>query len=172
MKDIQGIINTRTNKVLLVVLCLLTACTKQGQWSQEKIHSHCEAFTFSKVRGRSSNPVHGLDIEFIRFADNIKAYLIIHSTPIPCTICPGDKASLHIQIEQEDFAFHAERLEGGQRFLLTEEASELLIDTFLAGKDIIITLPGYRSFIQAEGFSKHFKKIERRTWENPFHLPF
>lgn len=168
MKDI----NTSKYNLLLLALCLLTACTKQGQWSQEKIHSHCEAFTFCKVRARSSDPVRGLDVEFVHFADGTKAYLIIHSTPIPCTCCPSDKAPLHIQVDQDDFAFHAERLEGGQRFLLTEEAAAFLIHTFLAGKDALITLPGYRSLIQAAGFSKYFNEMERRTWENPFHLPF
>ncbi len=167
MKDIQGIINIRRHSLLF--LCLLTACGKQGQWSQENIHSHCDAFTFCKVRARSTDPVRGLDIEFVRFAEGTKAYLIIHSTPIPCTCCPSDKAPLHIQVERDDFVFHAERLEGGQRFLLTEEASALLIHTFLAGKDALITLPGYRSFIQGEGFSRYF---EKQTWENPFHLPF
>jgi len=172
MKDIQDIIIRRSSRTLLFALCLLTACAKQGQWSQEKIHSHCEAFTFCKVHARSNDPVRGLDIEFIRFADGIKAYLIIHSTPIPCTICPSEKAPLHIQVDQEDFIFHADRLEGGQRFLLSQEACQFLIATFLAGKDAFITLPGYRSLIQAQGFSNYFYKIEKRTWENPFHLPF
>ena len=158
--------------IFILIISLLTACTKSSYWSEERIHSHSDTYTFCKVRQRASDPVHGLDIEFVRFADGVKAYLIVHSTPIPCHLCPAEKTPLHIEIDQVH-SFYAERLEGGQRFLLPSEATELLKQAFLSGKNALITLPGYHSLIDAEGFSKYFKKIEERPWmENPFHLPY
>ena len=157
---------------LLSITCLLTACAKKGSWSAEKIDSYCDAFAFCKVRQLASDPVHGLDIEFVSFAGAVKAYLIVHSTPIPCHLCPSEKTPLYIEIDKA-YSFYAERLEGGQRFLLPQEATELLSHAFIAGKNALIALPGYRSLIDSQGFSKYFSKIEQRGWmENPFHLPY
>jgi hypothetical protein len=156
----------------ILLTTLLLGCTKSGYWSEERIHSHSDAFAFCKVRQRASDQVYGLDIEFVRFVDGVKAYLLIHSTPIPCHLCPNEKTPLHIEIDKT-YSFYAERLEGGQRFLLPQEATELLKHAFMEGKNALITLPGYHSLIDAQGFSKHFSKIEERPWmENPFYLPY
>ncbi len=153
--------------------CLfLLSCGKQCNWSHEKIHSHYEKFSYSKVVYRGGDPVRGVDVEFVHSEDYFKTYLLVHSTAVPCSKDTLKKITVKIEIDQVLMVCEADRLDGGQRFLLPEKMAQMLIEAFLAKKNVIISIPGYQSHIATEGFTEHFRRIGRSIMENPFHLPF
>lgn len=147
-------------------LLVLSAC-RSTHWSHEKIHSNYAQFSYSKITHRAKDLIHGVDVEFAHADGRIKTYLLVHSTPIPHA-----RIQVRLEIEGISTVCTADRLQGGQRFLLPEDSAHILIDALLAEKQVILTIPGYQSHITAEGFAEHFRKIGRPSMENPFHLPF
>ena len=151
---------------------ILFSCSKQNHWCHEKIHSNYEEFSYSKVVYRGGDPIHGVDLEFVQTWDCLKTYLLVHSTAIPGLKDTPKKIPVKIEVDGALISCEADRLEGGQRFLLPENIAGIIIEAFLAKKNVMISIPGYRSFVDAEGFVKHFRKIGRSFMENPFQLPF
>jgi hypothetical protein len=111
---------------------------------------------FSSCFGISSSP-----------SSAIKGYLIIHRTPLN-----REKIEIVLRIEDKIIQGHATGLQGGQRFLLSEELTWLLIEAFSGGKKVDISIPGYHSLVDGKGFMQHFRSLKRSFMENPFHLPF
>jgi hypothetical protein len=138
----------------------------------EKIHSNYEEFSYSKVVYREEDPVHGMDVEFVQSCDCLKTFLVVHSTAVPPTQEFPKKISVKIEIDDTLLACLADRMEGGQRFLLSEEVANKVIEALLNEKNVHISIPGYRSSLNPEGFQQRYKKIGRSIMENPFHLPF
>ncbi len=144
----------------------------QNHWCHEKIHSNQEKFSYSKVVYRERDPVHGVDLEFVQTFDCLKTYLLVGKTAVPSSKDSTKKISVKIEIEEILLTCEADRLEGGQRFILPHEMTDALIEALLAKKNVTISIPGYRSSVDSEGFVEHFRKIGRSFMENPFHLPF
>lgn len=145
---------------------MLSAC-RDSNWSHERIHSNYAQFSYSKITYRTRDLIHGVDVEFAHADGCIKTYLLVHSTPVPHA-----KIKVQLEIDGVSTICTADRLEGGQRFLLSEDSAQILIEALLAEKEIILSIPGYRSPITAAGFADHFKKIGQPSMENPFHLPY
>jgi hypothetical protein len=153
-------------------LCLLLVSCGHDQWSNEKIHSHHEKYSYSKVNHRSRDPVRGIDLEIVQSFDCLKTYLIVHSTAVPALRQSPKKIKVKIEIDNSLMTCDADRFDGGQRFLLPEDSAAALIEALLAQKNVIISIPGYHSEIPWTGFVKHFRKLGPSFVENPFHLPF
>lgn len=151
---------------------ILCSCGNRDHWSHQKIHSNYEQFSYSKVIYQARDPVRGVDVEFVQSQENLKTYLLVHSIPILASKDTPKKIKVKMHIDDVFLTCEADRLDGGQRFLLPETITLTLIEAFLAKKNVTITIPGYRSSIDSEGFIKHFRKIGRSFLENPFHLPF
>jgi hypothetical protein len=152
--------------VLMACLLVLSAC-RDSDWSHEKIHSNYAQYSYSKITYRARDLIHGVDVEFTHADGSIKTYLLVHSTPIPHAKIP-----VKFECDGVSTLCTADRLEGGQRFLLSADSAQILMDALLAEKQVILTIPGYQSRITPDGFTSHFKKIGRSSMENPFHLPF
>ncbi len=82
------------------------------------------------------------------------------------------RSLLKLEIDGEPLRCEAYRLEGGQRFLLSEEITRVLIDALNNNKDVTLILHGYRSTIKAEDFSEKFKQfLKPFPLQNPFTPP-
>lgn len=99
-------------------------------------------------------------------------YLIVHSTPIPYSKDCPKKVMVKIEMDQIPMACQADRLEGGQRFLLPEKMTQMMIKAFCDKKKVTVSLPGYQSLIDGEKFMDHFQKMGRSFMDNPFRLPY
>lgn len=162
----------RNNLIALGILSLLFSCGRQSHWSHEKIYSNYPEYSYGKVVYQTQDVVRGLDIEFIQAGDRLKTYLLVHSIPLPASTRTSKKINVTITIDEVSIECEADRLEGGQRFLLPVETTQVMIEAFLNKKDLYIALPGYQSYVSGEGFIKHFRKLNRSFMENPFRLPF
>lgn len=160
------------NLIIKAFCLLLFSCGRQNHWSHEEIHSNYEEYSYSKVHYRGRDPVRGIDLEFVQSADCLKTYLLVHSTAVPSLKQDPKKIKVKIEIDSELMTCDADRFDGGQRFLLPEKQAAFVIEALLAKKNVIISIPGYRSEVPAEGFVNHFRKLGRSFLQNPFHLPF
>jgi len=136
------------------------------------MHSDHEEFRSTKLTYFSRDPIHGIDLEFLKIGNRLNAYLNVHSVPVPLRQKDQKNVPLKLDINGEIIDCESYRLEGGQRFLLSQETLKILIDSLQHQKKITLILPGYRSTIQAEDFSTKFDHLLHPfPLQNPFHLP-
>jgi hypothetical protein len=159
-------------RILVATTLLLFSCNKQSHWKNDQVHSDQKEHSSSKLCYLSNDPIHGIDIEFLRTQEHLKIYLNVHSVPVPAYQGNPKSASLKLVIDSEPFSSEIYRLEGGQRFLLPDEIAETLIEALENDREVIVSLPGYRSIVKVEDFSTKFERMQHPfPMKNPFHLP-
>lgn len=158
--------------VQATALALLFSCSQSSHWTNDQVYSEQREHRSSKLCYHSKDPVHGIDLEFVQTQEQLKVYLNVHSIPIPPHQGDPKSAAVKLKCGSEQKSLIAYRLEGGQRFLLPDNAAKMLIDSLKEGQDVSISLHGYRSTIKAEDFSKKFDRLQHPSpVENPFRLP-
>lgn len=157
-------------KYLGLGFLLLCACSRPSHWSSNEIHSRTKEHDSSKLSYYSRDRAHGIDLEFLKTKDHLNVYLNVHSIPIPAT--PNKTATFKLESAGKTLTCEAYRMEGGQRLLLTEEIATLLIESLKNHNDVTLSLPGYRTTIKAEDFSKKFHRLFHPHLENPLHFDF
>jgi hypothetical protein len=156
----------------LFFLVLLSACTSQGHWISNQIHSDKREFCSTKLSYPSRDPINGIDLEFLKIGENLNVYLNVHSIPVLAHQDNQKSVLLKLDIDGEILRCQVYRLEGGQRFLLPEEIVATLIKSLHNHKDVTFILPGYRSTVKAENFAEKFIQLnDPFPLQNPFHFP-
>jgi len=136
------------------------------------MHSEKKEFSSTKLSYLSPDPIHGIDLELLKIKERIAVYLNVHSIPVPPHQSNPKNALVKLDIDGQIWRYEAYRLEGGQRFLLPDEMTKLLIDALQKGKEVRLTLPGYKTTVKAEDFSEKFHRfLDPTPLQNPFHLP-
>ena len=157
----------------VLTLLLLASCRSTNPWSVDRVTSGNTKFNSTKLTHFTNDPIHGLDLEFLKTHDRLYVYLNVHSTPIPPLKTDPESSFVYISVESEKHRFEAHRREGGQRLLLPDSAVELIISSLEQQHPITIHVAGYQSLIAPSEFSKQYQKIKQSPlFENPFHLPF
>ncbi|NGX54205.1 MAG: hypothetical protein K1000chlam4_00930 [Chlamydiae bacterium] len=67
-----------------------------------------------------------------------------------------------IVVDEQPYSFATTRMEGGQRLLLPEEATQLLISALSKTQKVTIAAPGgFSSVISSKKFDKLYRKFEK-----------
>lgn len=137
------------------------------------MHSGKGEFCSTKLTYRSMDPVHGIDLEFLKTEEHLNTYLNVHSIPLSPHKGNPQSAPFILEIEGKIFRSTVYRLSGGQRFLLPSELAEKIICALKNHKEVKMTLASYKTLLRPEDFSSKFEKL-LHPWhvQNPFHLPF
>jgi hypothetical protein len=156
----------------LFFFVLLFACSSHSHWTSDQVVSNQKEFSSTKLSYLSKDPAHGIDLEFLKLEERLNVYLNVHSIPVPPHQSNQKSALLKIDVDGEIIRCEIYRLEGGQRFLLSDELAQIVIKSLQNNKEITFTLQGYRSTIKAEDFSKKLNQLLHPfPLQNPFSLP-
>lgn len=150
-------------------LLLLCACSSHSHWTADQVRSDKKEFSSTKLSYLSS---HGIDVELLKIAERLNVYLNVHSLPVPPHQGNPKSALLKLEIDGEVLRCETYRLEGGQRLLLPEDITRVLLEALNNHKDATLILQGYRTTIKAEDFSEKFKQLlNPSSLQNPFVPP-
>ena len=159
-------------KRFLLLPLFLLSCSKSNHWAFDQVHSDQMEFRSTKLTYRAPDPINGINVELVKTHEHQKIYLNIQSIPIAPYHGDPKKALLTMEIEGKQVRCEIRRLEGGQRFLLPDEIAENLIVALRSHHKVILTLPGYRTCLNPEGFTPQFESYEHPfLFQNPFQLP-
>ena len=148
-------------------ILLLLSCVQQEDWSFDQIHSEKKEFCSTRLAFFNPDRVNGIDLEMVNTEKGVKVFLNIHSTPLP------HDCKLYITAGEKSYPLTTQRLQGGQRLLLSAEEIPLLIELLQTHQEIVLRLPGYRSIIPTKRFAAQYKKLLHPfPYEIPFQLSF
>ena len=159
-------------RFLFLLLLPLLACSRSSPWAFSQVHSEREEFRSTKLTYASHSPVNGIDLELLKTQERLTAFLNIHSIPIPPGREDPKRAMLFLTIDGKKSEHAVYRLDGGQRFVLDEETTTLLIEALKEKQDVALSLSSYRTLLKPEGFGPGFERLNHPfPLENPFRLP-
>jgi hypothetical protein len=170
--SLQPLKTVLKNSHLFLFTVLFFACSKHSHWTSDQVYSDKKEFCSTKLSYPSPDPIHGIDLEFLKIGERLNVYLNVHSVPVPAHQGNQKSTPLKLEIDGKILRCVAYRFEGGQRFLLPEEVAKILIESLQNHKDITLILPGYRSTVKAEDFTDKFIELnDPFPLQNPFYLP-
>ena len=149
-----------TVSAFLFALCCAVGCSPQcNHWKLAVIKADCPSAYYSKIYLPSCNTFNGLEAIILSCNGNKHLYLNAYTLLLPFN--PNDEAHTDtlFSIEEKDYSFTAERLQGGQCLLLPDEAMELVIDSLLENKSIEITVGRYFCTLIPDNFDKVYADI-------------
>lgn len=121
------------------LLCLASSCHHQSPWSTSQINSHDPHFSSLQVAFYAEDPVHGLDVEFLKTFQNLYLYLSTHA--------PFKHSWVDITIDGQKLRFQGHPQKGYQRLLLPKDATELILSALARQSPIDIAIAGFNTRI-------------------------
>lgn len=149
--------------VLALLLLFLSACSSKAGWVYQEVKTKPIASNSANLRMPVTNPFNGLELQFLKGNFGTRAYLGIHAREIP----PQDNDPIVIVVDERPYSFATTRMEGGQRLLLSEEATQLLISALSNTHKVTIGAPGgFVAEIPSKKFGKLYRKFKKVRTDN------
>lgn len=145
--------------ILFAIVLFLTACSSQKDWTYSRVVSASPEFNSSMLRRHSQSELVGVGVELLKGSFGTLGYLNVSARKIP--VLPGttDTSIVVFVIEDEKFPYKANRMAGGQKLLLPEEATEQLVAALQNNSIVDIYLDGYMTKLEPSNFQKLYKKF-------------
>lgn len=150
--------------ILALLLCLffLSSCLKKGKWEEASLPNSSSFHDLAKLSYPPLNPLYGIELELIRSGEALFGYLNVHHFEISPYEQNQRKAKVEFITEQKKRSFVLDRLEGGQRLRLSEEALQTLVALLQSEAKITIKFPPFLETIEAKEFHKLFSQLLKK----------
>ncbi len=143
---------------LVALFLLLTSCTCPN-WTLDKTITFNPCYNSGRLYFYADCCGKDLELELDRGASGLRMYINVFSLEIAPVILDPPQAELVITIEESEYKYLADILQGGQRLLLTDEARDLIIDTLQSNQIVILKAGRYKAAIQPENFSSLYYNL-------------
>lgn len=158
MRD--NILRKRIASILFLSFCFLTSCSHPyRKWECSTVRADFPPVTYSTVYLNPCNGFNGLEAEFIFYGPYVQLYLNALSLQLPRSTTDENIVEVLISIGDNQYNFAAERLGGGQKLLMPEEAQNLIIAALLEGQEVIVSCGRYETTLIPCNFSTFFYKL-------------
>ncbi|MCC5832477.1 MAG: hypothetical protein JJU12_05470 [Chlamydiales bacterium] len=143
----------------LIIILVLTACNSHKEWTYSEVVSAAPELNSKQLRYRIKDEITGIEVELLEGAFGRFAYLNVCARQIPSL--PGDacRSIVVFVIDDEKLSFQAERMLGGQKLLLPDEAIKKLIDSLDNNRSVSIYLDGFQTELKPSNFHKVYKNF-------------
>ena len=135
-----------------IVVFLLSSCSDSCYWRYQRIKTEPACYSSELIHYVPKNSCNNIDIEFLKGEYGILGYIGVYCKEIPPASINPKTSEVVIAIENQAMRYYALRMEGGQRLLLPEAATDQLMAAFCAGKCAIIGLEGYYAEVSGIDF--------------------
>jgi hypothetical protein len=120
--------------ILLFCIFFLAGCQQKG-WIYRKVVSDSPQFNSAQWKHVTEHAFNGIEVQFLKGDFGTLGFLNVYSRRIP-------SGALIIQIESASYPFTGIVMEGGQRLLLPDEATETILQALRSGQKVWIYLDG------------------------------
>lgn len=146
--------------IFILFLTFFSSCSKPCLgWKLSTIHAVYPCSTYAKARLTPCNPFSELEAELLCNGKDTSFFLnaLMLGFP-PAETCEG-KINVNVMIAEQSYEYASERLEGGQRIKLPEQAKQLIISTLLDGDSVIISIDRYQTVLIPDNFEKVYQEL-------------
>lgn len=149
----------------LFLILLFSSCSPyRHQWKLAAIKASCPDASYVKIYLPACNTFNGLEAEFMCSNGDMQLNLNIHTLQFPMDSDDGSHATVNVIINEDIFPYTANRLLGGQRIVMPQEACQQIIGALLEGNNVDITVGRYETTLLSEGFAKHYDELVAKSY--------
>ncbi len=134
-------------KAFVALLLLLSACASKNVWHMQKVLSKLPDQHSMLISYHPKNEITGIGVELLTGSFGKRAILYVCARQIPSLPHAPHQANVIFLIDEEQHCYKAQKMEGGQKVLLPEEATKMLFEAVECNKGVTIVLDGYLSKI-------------------------
>jgi len=149
----------RTLLALFLALNFLVGCSPCNlQWESEVIKADYPPITYAKIYLPVCSTFKGIEAEFLFCNQDAQLFLNIFSLEFPDYTDSG-YFEVKLRIDDQEYCYWAERFEGGQKLLLCDDATQLVISTLLVNCSIELSAGRYQAKLIPENFAKIYYEV-------------
>lgn len=147
--------------VLLLLFCLpLLSCSKScREWELSTIKATYPCATYAKARLAPQNIFNGIETEFLIAGKDATIFLNAFTLCFPASDDDDGIVEVDLAIEEQSYRFLGERLTGGQRIKLPEDAKQLIITSLLECRSIVVSVGRFQTEIVPGNFEDVYKEV-------------
>lgn len=140
----------------------LVSCTsKQTTWEVSETRTRHTAHQAFKLSHKPDNIFRGMELEFVRTASGLRSYLNVHSLKFAEDIAHTKKTEIVLISNGNERHYLADRLEGGQRLLLTPEAQDFLLNQLAENHSVRVVSGRFDVEVSPAELPLHLTKLRR-----------
>lgn len=142
-----------------ILLAGSVGCARQNNWSYREVISHSPQFDSFQLQHLPEKDLSGIGVELLKGSFGTYCYLTVNCCQIPPFRQDPTSALLVLQINEQTYPYKTERMEGGQKVKLPDEATQKLLEALGEGNAVTVYLEGFMEEIQPRNFFKFSKKF-------------
>jgi hypothetical protein len=150
-----------TGAVSALFLFLLNACnTEERLWNFEDHASHYAPYSSKRLILNPESQTSHLEVELVKSHSGLRMYVnLLLFEALPLENQPK-RTSLNIILDDgEEMTVYPYLLQGGQRLLLPEEISDLLINQLLCEHSFVISVGNKKTTVVFANFTELYDKL-------------
>lgn len=131
----------------------LTSCCRPCEfWTLEQSITPCPEYSSNKISSNLTDRSRGLRVELVRNECTERMYVNVYCSSIKPIELGKKRAEVIIAVDEIPVTFEGDLLEGNQRLLLPSEATALVIDSLLSGKEVIVATGRFQETLLPSNF--------------------
>jgi hypothetical protein len=115
------------------------------EWQEQTAYSAHAKHSFSRIYTPELRSFYQMGAELNQNRCESKLYLFVLCFQFPCLENDDEHSEVAVEAEGSTYMFYAERLAGGQKLLLPEDAKQLILTALSNGYPVQLTVGGYRT---------------------------
>jgi hypothetical protein len=164
----RRLIRKRAFSVLFLFFLLFSCCSSAKRcWEVERIESYCPSKAFIKAYLSAPNTFDGLEAEILGSGEEFHFFLNAFTLQLPCEKDKPRQTKVLMATETEERVYFADRLEGGQRLRLPDEAFGWILSALNDNTEVEITVGRYTTTLVPDNFESIFAQmtnVERKIF--------
>lgn len=139
---------------------MLNGCSTPGcqQWQFDTILTPYSCYNSGRLTLLPAD-LKSVSLELVRGVSGERLYVNTLSLSFPCDLNNSSKCQLTFAIDEVNYSVSADRLQGGQRLLLPQAATQQIIEALLENKSVQMTVGRYHVVIISTSFPELYKKL-------------
>lgn len=136
---------------------LINGCSHQKNWEFREVIS--AQYGSRQLFYHPESCLNGIGLELLQGPFGIVGYAEVTVCTIPPLSRNPSQAQLIVEIQQERISYESLLMEGGQRLLLPQEATDKILDSLRNHLPVTLYLKGYISHLDPADYSKSVAKF-------------
>lgn len=139
--------------VLVIAALFLPSCQKE-RWICREVVSDCPEFNSAQLLSPSDKAFSGIGVELLRGSFGTAGFLNVYARQITSN-------DVVFTAHACQYCYTGRVMSGGQRLLLPDAATDMLISTLTSGESVTIFLEGFSTEVCPDTFVKKYRKFSQ-----------
>jgi len=151
----------RALALFLIILSLSSCQQNCRQWDFTKIPGECPPTTFARAYLPACSNLNGIAAEFLSIGGELHLFLNALLFEFPSSESDPCVSIVTVKINDTELEYPAERLDGGQRLMMPQEATETIVAALCEGLCVEVSVGSYRETLISTRFQETYTSYQK-----------